>query len=261
MSADWNPALYTRFEDERTRPAAELLARVPLESPRLAVDLGCGPGNSTALIAARYPQAEVIGLDTSPAMLESARARLPHLRFAEADAGSWVPETAPDLIYANAVLQWLPDHATLLPRLFGLLAPGGVLAVQMPDNLAEPSHRLMREVAGSGPWAAAIGDPAAAGRLGRMLDPTGYYDVLAALAEEVDVWRTAFHHRMADAAAIVSWVSATGLRPFLDPLNDDQRGGFLAAYEAAIDAAYPPRADGRRLLAFPRVFIVARRAL
>jgi trans-aconitate 2-methyltransferase len=258
--ADWNPALYTRFEDERTRPAAELLARVPLDRPRLAVDLGCGPGNSTELIAARYPQAELIGLDTSAAMLDSARTRLPHLRFAQADAGTWVPDRAPDLIYANAVLQWLPDHAALLPRLFGLLAPGGVLAVQMPDNLAEPTHRLMREVADAGPWAAAIGDPAIAGRLGRMLEPAAYYDVLAPLADEVDVWRTAYHHRMADAGAIVAWVSATGLRPFIDPLDAPQRAGFLAAYEKAIDTAYPPRADGRRLLAFPRVFIVARRA-
>ncbi|MCJ2140539.1 trans-aconitate 2-methyltransferase [Methylobacterium sp. E-066] len=257
--ADWNPALYTRFEDERTRPAAELLARVPLTEPRLAYDLGCGPGNSTALIAARFPKAEVIGLDTSPAMLESARTRLPRLAFALADAATWTPERAPDLIYANAVLQWLPDHPVLLPRLFGLLAPGSVLAVQMPDNLAEPSHRLMRETAASGPWAGAIGDPAIAGRLGRMLEPAGYYDLLAPLADTVNVWRTAYHHPMADAAAIVAWVSATGLRPFLDPLDPDQTAGFLAAYEAAIDAGYPPRSDGRRLLAFPRVFIVARK--
>lgn len=258
--ADWNPALYTRFEDERTRPAAELLARVPLDAPRLACDLGCGPGNSTALIAARFPDAEVLGLDSSPAMLESARARLPDLTFARADAATWVPERAPDLIFANAVLQWLPDHATLLPRLFGLLAPGGVLAVQMPDNLAEPTHRLMREVAAAGPWAATIGDPAVAGRLGRMLEPAAYYDLLAPLAAEVDVWRTAYHHRMADAAAIVDWVSATGLRPFLDPLQPGEKAGFLAAYTGAIDAAYTPRSDGQRLLAFPRVFIVARKA-
>jgi trans-aconitate 2-methyltransferase len=256
--ADWNPALYTRFEDERTRPAAELLARVPLDAPRLACDLGCGPGNSTALIAARYPAAEVIGLDSSPAMLDSARTRLPGLAFEQADAATWTPERAPDLIYANAVLQWLPDHASLLPRLFGLLAPGGVLAVQMPDNLAEPTHRSMREVAAAGSWSAAIGDPAVAGRLSRMLAPAAYYDLLAPLAAEVDVWRTAYHHRMADAAAIVEWVSATGLRPFIDPLDPEERAGFLAAYTRAIEAAYQPRSDGRRLLAFPRVFIVAR---
>jgi trans-aconitate 2-methyltransferase len=256
---DWNPGLYARFEDERTRPAADLLDRVALEAPRLAYDLGCGPGNSTQLIVRRFPDAEVVGLDTSAAMLDSARQRLPALRFETADAATWRPERAPDLIYANAVLQWLPDHPTLLPRLFGLLAPGGVLAVQMPDNLSEPTHRLMREVAADGPWAAAIGDPAVAGRLGRMLSVDGYYDVLAPLADEVDVWRTAYQHRMDDAKAIVDWVSATGLRPFIDPLSAELKAGFLEAYEREIDAAYAPRADGRRLLAFPRVFIVARK--
>ena len=161
--ADWSPELYARFEDERTRPAADLLARVALAAPRLAYDLGCGPGNSTELIVRRFPDAEVVGLDTSEAMLESARRRLPGVTFAAADAATWTPERAPDLVYANAVLQWVPDHPALLPRLFGLLAPGGVLAVQMPDNLAEPSHRMMREVAADGPWAAAIGDAAVAG--------------------------------------------------------------------------------------------------
>ena len=258
--ADWDPGLYTRFEDERTRPAADLLGRVALGAPRLCVDLGCGPGNSTALVAHRFPTAEVVGLDSSPAMLDAARRRLPALRFERADAATWTPARTPDLIYANAALQWVPDHPALLPRLFGLLAPGGVLAVQMPDNLAEPTHRLMREVAASGPWAAAIGDPAVAGRLGRMLTVDGYYDALAPLAAEVDVWRTAYQHRMDGARAIVDWVSATGLRPFLDPLPPDARGAFLAAYERAIEGAYPIRADGRRLLAFPRVFIVARRA-
>ncbi len=257
--ADWNPALYTRFEDERTRPAAELLARVRLTAPRLVVDLGCGPGNSTELLAHRFPDAEVVGIDTSDAMLEAARRRLPGRTFTKADAAQWVPDRAPDLIYANAALQWVPDHASLLPRLFGLLAPGGSLAVQMPDNLAEASHRLMREVASAGPWADRIGDPAVAGRLGRMLSLDAYYDLLAPAAAEVDLWRTAYQHPMADAAAIVAWVSATGLRPFVDPLPPDLGTAFLAAYEHAIAQAYAPRADGRRLLAFPRLFIVARK--
>ena len=130
----------------------------------------------------------------------------------------------------------------------------------MPDNLMEHSHRLMREVAADGPWAAAIGDPTLAGRLGRMLTADGYYDALAPLAAEVEVWRTAYQHRMECAGAILDWLSATGLKPFVDPLSPELKAGFLAAYERAIDAAYPPRADGRRLLAFPRVFIVARKA-
>lgn len=256
---DWDPSLYARFEGERSRPAAELLARVALEAPRLVVDVGCGPGNSTALLARRFPAAELVGIDTSDAMLATARQRLPGATFAKADAATWVPDRAPDLVFSNAALQWVPDHASLLPRLFGLVAPGGVLAVQMPDNLAQPSHRLMREVAASGPWAGTIGDPAVAGRLGRMLSAEAYYDLLAGEAAEVDLWHTTYQHRLADARAIVDWVRATGLKPFVDPLSPDLATGFLAAYEGAIDGAYAVRADGARLLAFPRLFMVARR--
>ena len=161
--ADWNPALYRRFEDERTRPARELLARVPLDDCKLAYDLGCGPGNSTELIVQRFPAARVVGIDNSPAMLESARKRLPSTGFELADVATWQPSDssgrAPDLIYANATLQWVADHLALIPRLLSLLAPGGVLAVQMPDNRQEATHRAMREVAAQSPWSAAIGDP------------------------------------------------------------------------------------------------------
>ena len=254
--ADWNPALYRRFEDERTRPAAELLARVPLQAPRLAVDLGCGPGNSTELIVQRYPGATVIGTDNSPAMIEAARQRLPSITFELSDIADWQPAVPPDLVYANAALQWVPDHARLLPRLMATLTPGGVLAVQMPDNLDEPSHRLMRETAADARFAAAIGD---ADKLrARVLTIADYYDLLVPSAD-VDVWHTVYQHRMDDAAAIVQWLRSTGLRPFLDALTPALQQEYLAEYTRCIDAAYPPRADGRRLLAFPRLFIVARK--
>lgn len=259
MNHDWNPALYTRFEAERTRPAVELLARVPLDAAAVhhAVDLGCGPGNSTELVAARFPAAAVTGIDNSPAMLEAAARRLPAHRFELADIAGWVPATPPQLIFANAALQWLPDQERQLPRLLGLLAPGGVLAVQVPDNLDEPSHRLMRETAAAGPWAAAIGDPGAV--RSPRLPPSRIYDLLAPRAEFVDVWQTVYRHPMPSPRAIVDWLRSTGLRPFLDPLDAVQREAFLRDYEARIDAAYPARADGLRLLAFPRLFFVARR--
>ena len=255
--SEWNAARYLRFAAERTRPAADLLARVPLTRAGSIVDLGCGPGNSTALLAERFPGARLVGVDSAPDMLAAARTALPEARFVEADLCGFAPETPPDLVFANAVLQWLPDHATLLPRLARGLAPGGCLAVQMPDNLDEPSHRLMRETAADGPWAGAIGE---AGAVRTRIAPVGdYHDWLVGAGCTVDAWATTYHHPLADATAIVAWLRETGLRPFLAPLAPALRSGFLAAYERALAAAYPRRADGCVLLAFPRLFLVARR--
>ncbi|MBI3368992.1 MAG: trans-aconitate 2-methyltransferase [Burkholderiales bacterium] len=254
--SDWNPALYTRFEDERTRPAAELLARVALAAPQRVVDLGCGPGNSTELLARRFPAARIVGTDTSQAMLASARQRLPALSFEHSDIAQWLPAEPVDLAYANASLQWIPDHERLMPRLQSALAPGGVLAVQMPDNLDQPTHVLMREVAADPRFASSIGD--ASKLRARILPAEGYYDLLAAQAD-VDVWRTTYYHLMDDAAAIVQWLRATGLKVFIDALPPALQAPYLAEYERRIDAAYPARVDGKRLLAFPRLFIVAQR--
>lgn len=254
---DWNPALYRRYEDERTRPAQELLARVPLSEAAHVVDLGCGPGNSTELLIHRFPKARVVGTDNSEAMLVSARERLPQASFELSDIATWAPQEAPDLIYANAALQWVPDHETLIPRLFAALAPGGVLAIQMPDNREEPTHRLMRAVAGEAPWAEPIGN---ADRMRTLLLPLGgYYELLAPEAAKVDVWHTIYQHPMADAAAIVEWVRGTGLKPFVDRLPADLQASYLAEYERRVDLAYPAHADGKRLLAFPRMFIVAQK--
>jgi trans-aconitate 2-methyltransferase len=253
--ADWNAELYKQFEAERTRPAAELLARVKLQNPGQITDLGCGPGNSTELLVKRYPAAAITGIDTSENMLAEARTRLPAQNFTQADIASWVPKTPQDLIYANASLQWVPDHITLLPRLLKTLAPGGILAIQMPDNFDQPTHRLMRETAAAGPWARTIGD-AAALRIAR-LPITSYYDLLAQAGAAADIWRTTYYHPMPAAEAIVTWLRGTGLKPFLEPLTAPQQTDFLAAYTAKIDTAYPPQADGIRLLAFPRMFIVA----
>lgn len=253
MTEDWNPALYLAFEDERTRPPRDLLARVPLSQPRRVIDLGCGPGNSTELLAQRWPQAEVIGVDNSPAMLEQARARLPGLRFELADLASWTPPEGTDLLFANAVFQWVPDHLDVLARLLDKLPPGGVLAVQMPDNVTEPSHLLMEEAAAAGPWAARI-----AGAARDVLPAVGaYYDRLAPLARQVDIWHTLYNHPLAGPAAIADWFRSTGLRTYLAPLDAAEREAFLGDYTARLAKAYPARVDGKVLLRFPRLFIVA----
>jgi trans-aconitate 2-methyltransferase len=253
--ADWSPGNYLEFEDERTRPARDLLGQVPLAAVGKAVDMGCGPGNSTELIVARYPGAEITGLDSSPAMLEQARRRLPGLRFSPADAASWVPDAETDLVFANAIYQWVPDHIEHLPKVLAALTPGAVLALQMPDNLGEPSHRLMREVAAEEPWAAKLRDAARA-----PLPPvSAYYNALKPFASRLDIWHTAYNHPLADATAIVDWVRATGLRPFLDRLASTEQADFLARYRQRVAAAYPPAVDGKVLLRFPRLFIVAQR--
>ncbi len=253
--ADWSAEQYLKFEDERTRPARDLLAQVPSAAPVKVVDIGCGPGNSTALLVGRWPQATVIGVDTSADMLRQARERLPAQKFIEANVAHWAPPAATEVIFANAVFQWVPDHLRHLKRLLGGLPPGGVLAVQMPDNLDEPSHIMMREVAFEEPWRAQL---AKAAELRDTLPKPGvYYDALRPLCSRLEIWHTIYNHVLDDAPAIVEWVKGTGLRPFIDPLELPERKAYLNAYTARVAAAYPPQADGKVLLRFPRIFIVA----
>ena len=253
--SDWSPSLYSRFEAERTRPSRDLLAQVPLEAPRSIVDIGCGPGNSTALLAARYPAADLVGLDTSPAMLAEAAMRLPQARFEAADANVWTPEPGIDLVFANAIYQWVPEHLTVLPKVLSALGEGSCLAVQMPDNFGEPTHQLMREVAADGPWAERL-----VGVSRACLPPLRvYYDALTRVSSGLDIWHSVYNHVLDDAAAVVEWMRSTGLRPFLDLLNAEDQAAFLKRYTARIADAYPPAADGKVLLRFPRLFIVAMR--
>jgi trans-aconitate 2-methyltransferase len=255
MAEDWSARQYLKFEDERTRPPRDLLAQVPLDSPRRIFDLGCGPGNSTELLIERYPQAEVVGLDSSPDMLRQARERLPDCAFVAGDLATWLPPERADLLFGNAVFQWVPEHPAVLRRLLEALPQGGVLAVQMPDNTGEPALALMRQVGQSGPWAAKVAQAAAARD---DLPTTGdYYDLLRPLASHIDIWHTVYNHVMAGPEAIVEWFRGSALRPFLSPLDDDMRRGFLADYTARIAAAYPRRFDGKALLRFPRLFILA----
>jgi trans-aconitate 2-methyltransferase len=186
-------------------------------------------------------------------MLEQARALLPRCTFIEADASQWIPDATIDLVFANAIYQWVPDHLALFPRMLAALRPGAVLAVQMPDNVAEPTHRLMETVAENSRWRDRL---ASAART--ALPPAGaYYDALQPLAARLDIWHTVYNHVLAGAPAIVDWVRGTGLRPFIDPLQPDEAAAFLRDYHALIAEAYPPRVDGRVLLRFPRLFLVA----
>lgn len=253
----WSAAQYVKFEQERSRPVRDLLARVPNGTVAKAVDIGCGPGNSTQLLLELFPGATVTGVDSSADMIEAARKRLPGILFEIDDITTWCsrPDTF-DLILANAVLQWVPDHANLMPALLARLAPGGSLAVQVPHTLEEPAHRLMREIAADAAWAQKL-----AGALAVRTTRPGanwYYRLLRQCGAAVDMWQTTYYHALAGGAgAVVEWFKGSGLRPFLEPLDVAERSAFLARYEAGVAQAYPDLPDGTVLMPFPRLFFVA----
>jgi trans-aconitate 2-methyltransferase len=252
---DWSARQYLKFEDERTRPPRDLLAQVPLQSPKRVVDLGCGPGNSTELLIERFPDAEVIGLDSSPDMLRQARERLPNGTFVQGDLATWMLSEPADLLFGNAVFQWLPDHPKVLVRLLTALPKGGVLAVQMPDNTREPALMLMEKVAANGPWAGAISKANAARN--DLLRPEEFYDLLRPLCSRLDIWHTHYNHLINNHAGVVEWFKGSSLRPFYSALEGAMRENFIAAYTAEIARAYSSRSDGKVMLKFPRLFILA----
>jgi trans-aconitate 2-methyltransferase len=251
----WSAKQYVTFEDERTRPVRDLLSALPLVDAKFVVDLGCGPGNSTEVLATRFPGAAVSGIDSSSDMINAARRRLPQARFAVAGIEEWTDAGPFDVILANAVLQWVPNHATLLPELVAKLALHGALAIQMPDNLDGPAHRAMREVAAEGPWAKKLAAAAAART--PIADANWYYELLRSQCAAVDVWRTTYYHPLRGAGAVVEWFRGSGLRPFLEPLDERERTEYLDRYTAAVKSAYPALPDGSILLPFPRMFMVA----
>ena len=254
----WSAAQYSRFESERNRPILDLLAQVPRSTAATAADLGCGPGNSTALLRQRFPQAAIVGVDSSDDMIAAARTRLPDIRFVTGDIPTWCGTRERfDIILANASLQWVPDHAALLPSLVDRLAAGGSLAVQMPDNLDEPAHCLMREIAADGLWATRLRD-AAATRTAQH-DGAWYFRILREHGASLDVWRTTYHHPLPGAEAVVELFRGSGLRPYLQPLEASEQADFLDRYRDAVAAAYPALPDGTVLLPFPRLFLVATR--
>ncbi|RAU42183.1 MULTISPECIES: trans-aconitate 2-methyltransferase [unclassified Pseudomonas] len=250
----WSAKQYSMFEQQRTRPVRDLVAAMPVEQVNTAIDLGCGPGNSTEVLAERFPTASITGLDSSEDMLGDARRRLPSISFELGDIGVWNPAKRYDVILANASLQWVPNHQALYPRLVSHLNPGGCLAVQTPDNLEEPAHRLAREVAASGPWS---------GKIASVKHPdrhpaTYYFELLQPHCAQVDVWRTTYHHPLAGGhEAVVEWFKGSALRPYLQRLDENEQAGFLDAYLKAISQAYPALDDGSVLLPFPRLFVVA----
>jgi trans-aconitate 2-methyltransferase len=250
----WDPQQYMKFGAERTRPAAELLARVPLASPQRVIDLGCGPGNSTALFIERWPDADVTGMDSSPEMIAQAKKSGVNAMFEVGDIVAWSAKEPFDVVYSNATLQWVSDHAHLLPRLMNAVADGGVFAFQVPCNFGEPSHTLLYELAQSGPWAAKLKnrrDRAA------VLKAGAYFDILEPLSKSLDIWETTYMQVLDGDDAVFHWMSGTGLRPFSNALQGEERETFLAEYKRRLAHAYPMRKSGKTLYPFQRLFCVA----
>jgi trans-aconitate 2-methyltransferase len=250
--------MYLKFGAQRTRPAADLLARVPLEAPGVVYDLGCGPGNSTALLRARFPDADIVGVDSSAAMLADAEKSGVRARWQIGDFESWAPEAQAELIYANAAFQWSADALELVVRLYGLLAPGGVLAFQVPQNFDQPSHTSIRDAIEAGPWAEKLNST-------HQYDPgfardEGYARALAPLGAHLDIWTTDYLHLLDGPDPVFAWMSGTGLRPFLQALDGPERVDFEADVRARLARAYPPEPEGRTLFPFRRLFVIAARA-
>ncbi len=254
MSAHtWDPARYLTYADERGRPFVDLLARVGAVAPSRVVDLGCGPGNLTALLAERWPGASVLGVDSSAQMVAAARATdAERVTFEVADLRTWRPEARVDVLVSNATLQWVPGHLDRLPELVAAVAPGGWFAIQVPGNFEEPSHAIRRELAAETPYVDHTRDVAAPHAFG----PQVYLERLLALGCTVDAWETTYLHVLRGEDPVFAWVSGTGARPTLQALPDDLRPRFEAEFKRRLRAAYPPGPHGV-VLPFRRVFAVA----
>ena len=253
----WNAEQYLRFGGHRLRPVLDLIAAIHLSAPARVIDLGCGPGNATMLLRERWPGCELTGLDNDAAMLAKARAEYPGERWIAGDAAAWAgEEKAPgfDLVFTNAALHWLPDHGSLFPALLRTLAPGGVLACQMPRNFAAPSHRLLRETMQDARWSERL---AGFADWEPVAEPSAYYDWLRPHASTLDIWETEYLQVLQGEDAVLEWIKGSALVPVRDALDAAGYAAFTSRYGQALREVYPRRGDGTTLLPFRRLFMVA----
>lgn len=252
---DWDPGSYLKFEDYRTRPSVDLVSHIHIADPRTVIDLGCGPGNSTQALRSRWPSARVVGMDSSPEMIAAAREAYPEKEWVLGDISTWSSDRPFDVVFSNAALQWVGDHHNVLPRLLANVASGGALAIQLPAAMYSSIRGIIHEVADDSMWSSRMRSARTALTIEK---PYVYYDALAPVARRVDLWETEYYHVLESPAAIIEWISSTGLRPFLDALDtDDERERFNSMLLERVTAAYPACADGNVLFPFRRVFFVA----
>lgn len=249
----WNPDVYLEFADHRGRPFFDLMSRVLAESPRRVVDLGCGPGNLTATLTRRWPDATIEAWDSSPEMVDAARERGVDAHVG--DVRDWLPQHDTDVVVSNATLQWVPEHAELLVRWAGQLASGSWIAIQVPGNFDAPSHRAVRELACTESWSEPLRDFPF--REGQVDDPSGYAELLNDAGCSVDAWETTYVHALTGENPVLEWITGTALTPVQSRLDDTQWQQFRRELIPLLDASYPKRPDGKTFFPFRRIFVVA----
>ena len=252
----WNPDQYLKFAQARFRPAQDLLARIAFDSPRTVYDLGCGAGNVTQMLALRWPRAKIVGVDDSAEMLAQAARTAANIDWQQRSIVEWRPAEPADVIYSNAALHWIPDHQSLFPRLMEMLAPGGMLAVQIPRNFDEPSHALIWETIRSGPWFSKLAHFI---RPSPVSTPRFYYDLILPLAAEADIWETQYFQILSGKDPVKEWTKGTWLKPILDEVDEADRPAFEEDYARRLRAAYPADGRGNTLFPFRRLFMVLRK--
>ncbi len=254
----WNSEQYLKFKAERTQPSVDLAARIPISSPKNIIDIGCGPGNSTRVLKNKYPAARVLGVDSSEDMIAKAKKDNPDMDFELINVPDELDKLSGrfDIVFSNAVLQWIPDHNALLPRLWELLNEGGTLAAQIPMNFDEPIHKIVERTAGSEKWRDKIILP----RLFHTLTGEEYFDIISRLTDDFYFWHTTYFHRMPNAESIMEWYKGTGLRPYLTALErfgGQEAADFEREIHEQVEREYPPRENGELIFRFPRFFFIA----
>lgn len=253
--SDWNADQYLKFKKQRTQPSIDLAAMIPVDSPKNVIDIGCGPGNSTRVLKNKFPDAHVTGADFSPNMIEKAKAENPDVDFMLFDASNDFPKLTEkyDVVFSNACIQWVPEHQKLLKNMMSVLNDGGVLAVQIPVNTKEPVHRIIREVSSREKWADRLGNS----RIFYTLSESEYYDVLSEISSSFDMRLITYFHSMPSHMSIIEWYRSTGLKPYLDRLNDAEKNEFEQDILAELENEYPKQKNGDIIFRFPRLFFTA----
>ena len=252
----WDSKQYLQYAGERTQPAVDLVKRIPLEGPATALDVGCGPGNSTAIVKAQFPHARVLGIDNSEDMLTKARTQYGdgiEFRYCDITTGLSEFTTGFDIVFSNACLQWVPDHKHILPALYGLLNPRGVLAVQIPKNGDSPLYKAMDEVVAEARWNFNAAEVA----YNKSLSPEEYFDILSSLSGNFTMWESVYYHRMKSHVALVDWIKGTKLRPYLNLLDDRGQKELEDEIVRRVTPLYPVQENGEIIYRFRRLFFIA----